>query len=85
MPPSPNKELTYLDTNFLRQRAAAAFLAIAERLLAVIVTNLRFPPIFPPFRPISDMYADTCATVNFGAGCGSSGVASPARVDSSTK
>jgi hypothetical protein len=35
--------------------AIEAFLARAERSAGVIVSRLRLPPIFPPFRPISRM------------------------------
>lgn len=44
----------------LRFLAAAidAFLARSERSSGVMVSRLRFPPIFPPLRPISAMTWD---------------------------
>jgi hypothetical protein len=39
--------------------AAAAFFARAVRSSGVIVSSDRFPPIFPPFRPISLMTLET--------------------------
>ena len=46
------------------QRALAAFLARAFLAFALIVSRLFFPPIFPPFRPISAMMRDTCSLLS---------------------
>ncbi len=47
----------------VRFRAAAsdAFFARAERSSGVMVSRLRLPPIFPPFRPSSLMISESSA------------------------
>src|SRR5690242_20246066 len=40
------------------QRVLAALAATLERSVLVMVLSLRFPPIWPPLRPIAAMYAD---------------------------
>jgi len=51
------------------QRAPDAFKAAARRCSGVIVISRRFPPTWPPLRPIADMYAERLA----GTGTGGSG------------
>ena len=58
VPMLDNSNRQETDLSSLAHRVLAAFFATALRSSAVMVSRRRFPPIFPPFRPIADITRD---------------------------